>query len=55
MGIILTACIDFEDRVALSDEKHPAIVQIWRAVGKKISKFTESDITRKGLAESADG
>lgn len=41
---ILAAYRDFEDRVALVDEKLPAIEMVRRAVYNKIGKFTKSEV-----------
>lgn len=44
LGIVLAAYRDFEDRVALVDEKLPALELVRRAARKKVGKFTKSEI-----------
>ncbi len=44
LGTVLAAYRDFEDRAALFDEKLPALEQVRKAVGKKVGKFTKSEI-----------
>ncbi len=41
---VLAAYRDFEERVALVDEKLPAIEMVRRAVYNKIGKFTKSEV-----------
>lgn len=44
LGIVLAAYRDFEDRVALVDEKLPALELVRRAARKKVGKFTKGEI-----------
>ena len=44
LGIILAAYRDFENRIALLDDKLPALEQVRIAIDEKIGKFTKSEI-----------
>ena len=44
LGTILSACKDFEDRVALVETKLPALETVRRATMEKIGRFTKQDI-----------
>lgn len=44
LGIVLAAYRDFESRVSLVERKPPAIELVKAAVGKKVGKFTKSEI-----------
>ena len=44
LGIVLSAYLDFESRVAAVGEKLPAIEQVRQAVKRTIGRFARSDI-----------
>ena len=44
LKIILSAYIDFEERIDYVEEKHPTIELVHYAVNNKLGKFTKSDI-----------